>query len=720
MYLKAHRFIPVATLLLLQVILSVFLAPTHAAAATGTAGGLSLTAVQKDSVLAGAVPTQWGDPNSQALHEIVVRVKPTNETLHVQGVPILFSTATHPVKATALRFVPPRAITDEQGFARARVFFGSAPGVYVATARIDAEGNRNSNDDTVFFEFRAREPNWLFTLFMEIMAGLAIFMFGINFLSEGMKKSSGHRLREVMGSLTKNRFTALAIGAFVTVVFQSSTATTVMLVGFVQAGLLSFAQTLGVILGADIGTTMTVQLIAFKITDYALLALAIGFFLWATVSRPILKYSGQAIMGIGLVFYGMNMMATSITPLRTHEPFLALITEFDNPLAGVVVGTIFTAILHSSAAFIGIVIVFATQKLLSLETGIALSLGANIGTCVTALFASMYASIEAKRVAAAHTLFKIVGVVLLFPFIRLFARGIESLSGSGASIERQIANAHTIFNLGIAFAFLPLIVPFANFVERIVVERDREKGKPQRIILDDSLVDTPVLALAAAKNEVLRLGRKAQQMVDCAMTPLFENHQVARDELEKRECEVDDAYLVINDYLKKIIAVGAAPGRVEEAFQMMHTANDLEQIGDIVEDRIIPRLEKIESSGELLSPESRLELKEYHTKTLKQISRALEVFDSLNLERARHVSERFEKYRLLATELKRSHFARLQERSERGTIASEAHLDLIGALLEISDHATNIARYMLVQIPTTPDQKIHRIATHPSDTPAAK
>jgi phosphate:Na+ symporter len=639
---------------------------------------------------------QYADAGQKALHPLRVRVVDSETNSPLKGIEVGFSQASQPADSSPLLFSQPTVVTDANGEAFVEATLGNKVGTFVAQAFLTQEKRSPHNSyNEVFFTLHARPNNWPFVLTMELMAGLAIFMFGISQLSDGMRRSAGGAIRHILGTLTKNRFLALGIGALVTVVFQSSTATTVMLVGFAQAGILNFTQTLGIILGADIGTTMTVQLLAFKITDYALTAVAIGFFLWTMARKEYFRFLGQAVMGVGFVFFGMTMMGDSISPLRHHTPFLAQIVLFSNPLLGIVAGAVFTALLHSSAAFIAIVIAFSMQGLIKLDTGIGLMLGANIGTCVTALIASFGASVEAKRVAWGHTLFKVIGVLVIAPFISPFATTVANFGGN-LGIERHIANAHTIFNIAIGFAFLPFLTPFSKIVvwfvpeEKIILPPDE-----QPVVLDDSLIATPALALTAAKREVLRLGRRAQKMVECSMLPLFGAGEFSQEEMQQRECAVDKAYDTINSYLKRVIAVDGSQERLEEAFQMMNTSNDLEQIADIVEDRIFPAVVKIQRGYYVLPKAEIKELQEYHVKTLKQMSRALEVFDSVNLERAKHAAKRFEKYRLFADELKHMHYARIKEEMQADSHASELHLELISALLEISNLATNIARYMM-------------------------
>ncbi|MFQ6674192.1 MAG: Na/Pi cotransporter family protein, partial [Fidelibacterota bacterium] len=321
-------------------------------------------------------------------------------------------------------------------------------------------------------------------LVMTTLGGLALFLYGMGKMSEGMKKAAGNRMRSVLTVVTNNRVIGLIVGAFVTMVIQSSSATTVMLVSFVEAELMTFVQTLGVILGADIGTTITAQLIAFRLTDYALLMIAAGFAITLFARKDSHRNAGEAILGFGILFFGMYLMSDAMAPLQTYEPFLQVLKRFENPLVGLAVGTASTALLQSSAAFIGIVIVFAQQGLLPLEAGIPLIFGANIGTCVTAGLASIGASREAKRVALAHVLFKIGGVLLFILWIPTFADFVRWISpvgaGSGAAklaaeAPRQIANAHTIFNVSLALIFLPFTLLFSRYVYRFFPTVEAEK-----------------------------------------------------------------------------------------------------------------------------------------------------------------------------------------------------------------------------------------------------
>ncbi len=297
------------------------------------------------------------------------------------------------------------------------------------------------------------------TVLLALFGGMALLLYGIRLSGEALQRALGGRLRSLLTGLSRNRILAVVSGAAITAIIQSSAATTLMLIGFVAAGLMTFRQTLGVILGADIGTTFTVQLIAFRVTDAAPLLIGLGFTTTFVARRRVLKDVGQALLGLGLLFLGLKLILDNAGTLKASPLAVDLLDAVaNNPVVGVLAGAAFSALVTSSAATLGLTLAFAHQGLLSLLGAVAVVLGANIGTCVTALTASIGASAEAKRVAVAHIAFKILGVVLVFPFIGPFT---DVVARTAADPARQIANAHTLFNIGISLAFLPF-TPWAS------------------------------------------------------------------------------------------------------------------------------------------------------------------------------------------------------------------------------------------------------------------
>ncbi|MDH3629267.1 MAG: Na/Pi cotransporter family protein, partial [Acidobacteriota bacterium] len=312
-------------------------------------------------------------------------------------------------------------------------------------------------------------------LVMGLFGGLALFLFGMDMMSQALKAVAGERMKSILATLTSNRITGALTGAFVTAIIQSSSVTTVMVVGFITAGLMSLSQSIGIIMGANIGTTVTAQIIAFKVTKFALLLIAAGFGMTLISRLEKLRFHGKGIMGLGLLFFGMGVMGEAMQPLRDYGPFLDWMTHMDNPVVGILAGALFTALVQSSSATTAVVIVSAGQGILSLPAGIALIFGANVGTCVTAILASIGRPREALRASIVHVLFNLAGVLLWLGFIDELARwvtaispvseeliGVERLS---AETPRQIANAHTIFNVVNTTLFLGFSTQFARFVE---------------------------------------------------------------------------------------------------------------------------------------------------------------------------------------------------------------------------------------------------------------
>ncbi len=545
--------------------------------------------------------------------------------------------------------------------------------------------------------------NWGFVI-MNLLGGLALFLYGMEKMSEGMKKSAGDKMRSILSALTNNRVIAMIVGAFVTMVIQSSSATTVMLVSFVQAELMSFTQTLGVILGADIGTTITAQLIAFKLTNYAILMIAVGFGITMFARKESHKHVGEAILGFGILFFGMKQMSAAMVDLRDYAPLKDALKGMENPLLGLLVGTLFTALIQSSSAFTGIVITLSLQGFLTLEAGIPLIFGANIGTCITAGLASIGTTREAKRVALAHVLFKIGGVALFFLWIPTFASFIENVS-MGADVPRQIANAHTILNVSMALVFLPFTALFAKLVYRFFPEKEEEAGlKPATWHLDESSLSTPALAIDLAKSEVSRMTKILGRMVNAIIHP-FLSDESGQDEIhpqlsivegiEMREEKIDYLDEKVLDYLVKIGRKEITDRQASEVYGLISVANDIESIADIVQKNFIPLIAKKRALNQDFSKEGQQELEAYHVKVCKQISRVANALDELDPIKAKKVLVKEEKYEELESQYRMRHLERLYEEKEESQETHEIHVELMDLLKQINVYTGNIAKAIL-------------------------
>jgi len=444
----------------------------------------------------------------------------------------------------------------------------------------------------------AASIDW-FKLVMGLFGGLALFLFGIDQMSNGLKAVAGERMATMLGGMTKNRFIGAITGAFVTAVLNSSSVTTVLVVGFITAGIMSLTQSIGVIMGANIGSTMTAQIVAFNVTQYAMLPIAIGFGMIFFGKTEKMKHGGAMLFGLGLLFGGMGVMSDSMYPLRSYPPFLELMTKLENPVLGILAGAIFTGLVQSSAATTGIAIVMASEGLMSLPAGIGLALGANIGTCVTAILAALGKPVAARRAAAAHIVFNIVGVLIWWPFIDQLAQlatmispNNPELSGGAkmaAEVPRQIANAHTIFNVANTLLFISFTGTLAKLVERMVPDRKVvSKAIIEPKFLSEELLHSPTLALDAARFEGHRMSEIALDMVQQLGPALQARDMGQLDKLERMDDQVDVLQEKIHDYLGKIYQQELTEKQGNDLVLLMHGVDEIERIADTVRSDIIP------------------------------------------------------------------------------------------------------------------------------------
>jgi phosphate:Na+ symporter len=405
----------------------------------------------------------------------------------------------------------------------------------------------------------ASEVDWL-QLGMGLFGGLALFLGGLDLLSEGLKKATGNTLRTILQKLTVNRFMGAITGAFVTAVLNSSSVTTVLVVGFVTANVMTLSQSVGVIMGANIGSTMTAQLLAFNLSAYSLILVAVGFFMTFASKSDRPKYFGMMIMGLGLVFYGMGLMSEGMKPLRSYEPFLDILASMENPLFGILAGAVFTGLVQSSAATVGIAIAMASEGLLALPAGIALALGANIGTCATALLAALGKPVEAVRASVVHIFFNIAGVLIWLPFLSLLAEiavdlsptatGLEGTAKLAAEVPRQIANANTMFNVINTLIFIGFTTWFARLAERLIPDRAPAEGviiEPE--FLNEAALEAPSIALENARREIERAGLITLEMMETLRDALEKKDKEQLDEVARRDDEVDILEVEIMAYL---------------------------------------------------------------------------------------------------------------------------------------------------------------------------
>ncbi len=461
-----------------------------------------------------------------------------------------------------------------------------------------------------------------------LLGGLAIFLYGLENTTNILKRAAGDRMKMLLARLTSNRFAGVLTGTGITAVIQSSSVTTVLLVGFISAGLMSLPQAVGVIMGANIGTTVTAQIIAFKVTKAALAMVAIGFWVQFTSKKESVKNYGSMLFGLGLIFLGMNLMSEAMSPLREYQPFIDMMTQMDNAFLSILLAAAFTGLIQSSSATTGIVIVLAGQGFISLEAGIALAMGANIGTCVTALLAGIGKSREAMQAAAVHIIFNVVGVVIWLPFIGVlseasvgFSPSYAHLSGierTAAELPRQIANANTLFNLLNTIIMLPFVGVFVWIVRKLLPYQSKppqksSKKKGLAKYLSKEFLNTPDIALDQAQLELGRVGRRVCNMMNMLpplalnQTDVEEKHLVRQQlkQIEYIEEEVDRLHGEILSYLGMLRMQPLTDQQSSRQIQLISITDQLESVADLVVDSMLPLAYRALNANITVSPTMR-------------------------------------------------------------------------------------------------------------------
>ncbi|MFC1666891.1 Na/Pi cotransporter family protein [Candidatus Omnitrophota bacterium] len=528
-----------------------------------------------------------------------------------------------------------------------------------------------------------------------LMGGLGLLLFGMTLMSEGLQKVAGTKLKQVLKILTDKPIAGVLVGAGVTAIVQSSSTTSVMMVGFVNAGLMSIRQAIGVIMGANIGTTITAQLIAFHLDKYALPAIGIGFaFMFFGRQRKI-KFWGQVLLGFGLLFFGLTVIKEMLSPLKEMQAVSDFFVRFSsNPLLGILAGLVLTLLLQSSSAVVGFIMALALVGVIDFTAAIAAMLGSNIGTTITAQLASIGTNISSRRTAMAHTLFNVLGVLIILPFFYggVFQRVVDIITPgniTGDNIMRHVANAHTMFNVLAAIVFLPFIGLFAKIATAFVpgeVEPDHAQPK----YLEEHLLATPSIALDQAVKEIVGMLDISRLAVNEAMTAFFNKEQGLLKKVRKKEEAIDNLQVEITNYVVKISQRSLTPEESERLPVLLHSVNDVERIGDHAEnlaelaERAIE--EKLPFSNKAIE-----ELNGIYREVGSMMEDVKEAFLAQDSGCADKALLRENEINRLQMELKANHIRRLNER-KCVPLSGVMFLDFVNNLEKIGDHLTNVAQ----------------------------
>ena len=540
---------------------------------------------------------------------------------------------------------------------------------------------------------------------IELIGGLAMFLLGIDVMTEALKSIAGDKTRDVLSTLTKTPVKAALTGASITAVLQSSSVTTVLIVGFISANLMSLSQSVGIIMGANIGTTITAQIIAFKVTKLALPIFTLGFALQFFSRQNHMRRIGEITMGLGLIFLGMGIMSSGMEPLRTIPESVALFATLENVILAILVSAAFTALVQSSSATTGIVIVMASQGIVSLETGIAMILGANIGTCITAMLAAIGKPREAVRAAVIHVLFNVFGVLIWLAFIDYLVQvsvWVSPVADSGESltgaVPRQIANAHTVFNVINTILFLPFSHYFAKmavfFVPMKVRPADSEAGLKPRY-LSTLLLDTPALAFDAVQHEIKRMGKRVRYMMKNILEAMVNDDVESLNKIQKMDDEVDALHRAIIKYLGKLSRNELSDTQTQRLLTTMEATNTLESIGDVIEtDLVLIGRQKMQRNV-AFSEATQAVLNEIHQQVSKTLDNAIKAVDQQDYELANSVIRQKQDIKLLVQRAYQHQASRLIAEEPHRYTTYRLEVDTVDRFKHIFDFSKRIAKTVM-------------------------
>ena len=530
---------------------------------------------------------------------------------------------------------------------------------------------------------------------ISLMGGLGLFLYGMNLMGEALEKSAGTRLKKIIELLTSNIIMGVLVGALVTAVIQSSSATTVMVVGFVNAGIMTLPQAAGVIMGANIGTTITAQLVSFDLNGLAPIALGIGIILYLFSSKQKVKHIAEILIGFGILFTGMDFMKEAVQPLAEYKGFTDLLLTFGTyPLLGLLLGFGITAIVQSSSASMGMLVALASQGLIPLSSALPILYGQNIGTCVTSLISSIGTNKNARRAAMIHLIFNVLGTIVFLIFLNKPIVKMVTAADPG-NIARQIANTHTLFNI----ISVILLIPLNKFIIKLAVTLVPDKSSDVeddevKIVkyIDERMIETPSIALANTVKEALRMGEKSKESLNLAMQSILNDN---KDKSLKIEKEINILQKTILNYLLKLSKAPLNEESREVVDALFNTVNDIERIGDHAEN--IAELSEAAINYEVeFSTQGKDELNDMYNKVISTYTYALESMRTNDVDLACKVIKMEEQVDIMEKSCRLNHMRRLNENLcsiDSGVI----YLDIITNLERISDHAVNIAQQVIAQ-----------------------
>ena len=537
-------------------------------------------------------------------------------------------------------------------------------------------------------------------ILIPFIGGLGMFIYGMQIMAAGLEHAAGNKMKTVLEALTKNKFMGVLLGAAITAVIQSSSATTVMVVGFVNAGIMNLTQAMGIIMGANVGTTVTGWLVSavewaefLKPATIAPVAVGFGVVMMLTGKRRSSKEIANIIIGFGLLFIGITTMSDAVAPLKEVEAFTNLFVKLGgNPFLGILVGAAVTAIIQSSSASVGILQSLAAAGLVPFTAAIYIIMGQNIGTCVTAMMSSMGAKKNAKTAALMHLLFNIIGTVIFSTVAIIFFEVINAGADYGLISQTQISIVHTVFNVATTVLLFPasnLIVKLAKKIGK-VDDTEVDEGKA---LLDDRMLETPAIAIQSAMNEAVRMGEIVERSIDVVKTVLFTKKDEDIKTLREDETTVDKLCAEVSNYVIKLSTLQISEQEHAETVKLLQVLSDIERVSDYCEN-IAEYAETMVEKKITFSEMGKQHLNEIMNEALASYTFALEAFKEGSRDKALKVIEKETIVDDMEVKLRNQHIKRLTN-NECNTEAGIIFLDMLVVLERISDHARNIAEEVL-------------------------
>ena len=540
------------------------------------------------------------------------------------------------------------------------------------------------------------------TIFM-LLGGLGFFLYGMKLMSEGLEKAAGAKMRSILEFFTKNRFIGMIVGIIFTAIIQSSNATTVMVVSFVNSGLMNLMQASGVILGANIGTTITGQLIAFNLSDIAPLVVIIGVIMVMFCKKQSVKKIGEVILGFGILFMGLSIMGDSMEAVKESPKVLNFLASLTNPVAAILTGLVITAVLQSSSATVGIILLMVSQGLLEFMICPFMILGCNIGSCVSALVAGLSGNKDAKRAALIHFLFNVIGSAIMFMILIIAIRPFTDmmLYISGDNLARSVANVHTlmkVFEVAMLFPFMGWIV---KATYKIVPGSDKVEDEYELMFIGNGKILSATTAVLDGIREIVHMGQVAMKNLEVSMEAICELNEEKIAEVYKREEYIDFMNRKINDYLVQANELVMPLADEKLLGGLFHVVNDIERIGDHAENIADSAKDRIERGIEF-SDKAKRQLQEMNEKTLKILKYSLEMFGNRNYEHMQEILQLEDEIDEMERKLQNAHVKRLTK-NKCTPAAGMMFSDTVSGLERVGDHATNIAFAILEPMGTEED-----------------